>query len=251
MATLMAGSDVLPRKATAQEGAVNGYIYPLTTPEQQRNYKFIVDALNWTGASRIISDFSKSMSGEGTPVEGLPLGGKLLYIGGAITPSAALTPERQDYFNKLGKLQAIKKAVGGMTREDIKEEVAPIAPPTPEEKAKAEKVVAGGTRAARKEIILDQLQDADLLAEIRRLSGEIKGGATVLREKYSGNLEIYKTDWLAPKRADLKKLQDEFKRRKALKGTPEGAEGQRPARDPRPREPREPRPREPRPPRNR
>jgi hypothetical protein len=50
---------------------------------------------------------------------------------------------------------------------------------------------------------------------------------------------MYKKDWLAPRQADLKKLQTEFARRKALKGT---QESQRPARDPRPREPREPRP---------
>jgi hypothetical protein len=225
MATLMAGSDVLPRKATPQEGAVGGYIYPLTTPEQQRNYKFIVDALNWSGASRLISDFSKSMSGAGTAVEGLPLGEKLAYIGGAITPSAALTPERQEFFNKLGKLQAIKKAVGGMTKEDIKEEVAPKAPPTPEEKEKAEKIVAGGTKAARKELILDRLTDADIDTEIRRLKGEIRGGPTELREKYGGNRETYNAEWLKPRQARLKELQAELNRRKALRGEKKEDEG--------------------------
>ena len=226
LASLLAGSEVLPRKASPEEGAVNGYIYPLTTPEQQKHYKFIVDSFNFVGASRIIQDFSRGMSGEGTAVglqqlaavnERERLGDKLAYIFNLQTPSVGLSKEKQEYFNKLGKLQAIKKATSGMEKEEIKEKVTPTVPLTEAQRAEAAQIVRAGTRPERKTIRRENMSDNDLRNELKRLRSEKDAGREVLREKYKGNRDLYNKEFLEPKRAEIAEVQAELLRRQSLK----------------------------------
>jgi len=128
---ILAGSEVVPRVARAEEGAVNGLIYPLTTPEQQKRYKAIVDGLSYFGFAAPITDWSRTISGEGTPVQGLDTLGRFGYAAGAITPSVGLSKERQEYFNKLSKLQAINKALSTIDKEALKETPKQEKPPVP------------------------------------------------------------------------------------------------------------------------
>jgi hypothetical protein len=105
-----------------EDGAVNGYIYPLTTAQQQSRYKYFTDALNYVGLSSMVRDYARTISGEGTPVEPLKLGDKLAYAIGATTPSASLSPERQEYLNKLSKIKAIQEDAAKMKIAEKKEE---------------------------------------------------------------------------------------------------------------------------------
>jgi hypothetical protein len=116
------GSNIVPRKAAPEDGAVNGYIYPLTTAQQQARYKYFTDSLNYVGLSSMVRDYARTISGEGTPVEPLKLGDKLAYAIGAKTPSASLSPERQEYLNKLSKIKAIQEDAAKMKIAEKKEE---------------------------------------------------------------------------------------------------------------------------------
>jgi len=218
IASAIAGSEIVPRRATPEEGAVNGYIYPLTTPEQVSRYKKFIDTVNYVGLSTPTNDWSKLISGEGTPVQALSLPERLAYGAGLVTPSASVPAWRQDYYNKLGKLKALKEATSTMAYTDIKEK-AVQAPMTPEEAAMAEKivVVSDAKKSIRQEAY-DQLPEAELTKRALQLRAElqreIRAPYTVMGEQYGGNRQQFLAEWVAPRKAELDKIVAELMRRK-------------------------------------
>ena len=132
------GSEIIPRQARPDEGAVNGYVYPLTTPEQIRRYKFFTDTIQFGGAMTLINDLSKTLDGEGTAAQALKeqygTPGSIAYGLGIINASASIPPEKQDYYNKLGKIAAIKAGTNVLQKYETmptEGETAPPAEPLP------------------------------------------------------------------------------------------------------------------------
>jgi hypothetical protein len=115
-------SEVIPRRGTPEEGAVNGLIYPLTQESQQKRYKAIVDALSFTGISTVANDFAKAVGRQGTAVEKLGPAASIAQMLGFLSASNAMSPEKVDYFTKLAKLSEINKAIGSMTKAEKKEQ---------------------------------------------------------------------------------------------------------------------------------
>jgi len=115
-------SEVIPRRGTPEEGAVNGLIYPLTQESQQKRYKAIVDALSFTGLSTVANDFAKTVGRQGTAVEKLGPAASIAQFFGFLSASNAMSPEKVDYFTKLAKLSEINKAIGSMTKAEKKEQ---------------------------------------------------------------------------------------------------------------------------------
>jgi hypothetical protein len=128
------GSEITPRQARPDEGAVNGYVYPLTTPEQIRRYKYYTDAIQFGGAMTLINDLSKTLDGEGTAAQALKeqygTPGSIAYGLGIINASGSIPPEKQDYYNKLGKIAAIKAGTNVLQKYERMPTEGETAPPT-------------------------------------------------------------------------------------------------------------------------
>ena len=118
----ISNSEVIPRRGTPEEGAVNGLIYPLTQESQQQGYKRIVDILSFTGLSTVANDFAKAVGRQGTAVEKLGPAASIAQFFGFLSASNAMPPEKVDYFTKLAKLSEINKAIGAMTKAEKKEQ---------------------------------------------------------------------------------------------------------------------------------
>jgi hypothetical protein len=118
----ISNSEVIPRRGTPEEGAVNGLIYPLTQESQQQRYKTIVDILSFTGLSTVANDFAKTVGRQGTAVEKLGLAASIAQFLGFLSASNAIPPEKVDYFTKLAKLSELNKAIGAMTKAEKKEQ---------------------------------------------------------------------------------------------------------------------------------
>lgn len=202
IASFIAGSQITPRVARPEDGAVDGYIYPLTTPEQIKRYKAFIDLLSYSGLAAPITDWSRNFFGEGTPVGALNAGGKTAYALGMMTPSYGIPAWKQDYFNKLSKLQAIKASAAKIEKEVAKETsvVSAGIPQTPEA-AELEKAVTQG-RAEKTEASSKQ-------ARIKQLKSELdaaKPPKTGILERYNYNVERMQKEYIQPRREELDRL---------------------------------------------
>ena len=260
ISSFIVGSDIVPKAAKPEDGAVDGYIYPLTTPSQIKRYKAFIDLLSYSGLAAPITDWSRTLAGEGTPVERLNNSQRGLYAVGALTPSYGIPAWKQDYFNKLAKLQAIKASATKIEKEVQKETAIESAaiPQTPEQKAQVEE--------SKISIAVAESEKAKLNSKKARLS-QIMSELSIpnlrkqLYENYNGNEDRLNTEYANPRMEEAIKLQKEIEKLeeklnppKAANKEAEGSRQPRPERQPRPqrqpRPPREPRPeRPPRPPR--
>jgi len=178
------GSEIIPRQARPDEGAVNGYVYPLTTPEQIRRYKLVTDAIQFAGAMTLANDLSKTLDGEGTAAqalkEGYGLPGSIAYALGIINASGSIPPEKQDYYNKLGKIAAIKAGTNALQKYETKPTEGETAPPAEPLAPGRDPSLAGriGSEARRGGTDIVALQDRQQLlsSEITKLMTDLYTG---------------------------------------------------------------------------
>ena len=180
----LVGSEIIPRQARPDEGAVNGYVYPLTTPEQIRRYKLITDTIQFAGAMTLANDLSKTLDGEGTAAQALKeqygLPGTIAYGLGIINASASIPPEKQDYYNKLGKIAAIKAGTNALQKYETKPTEGETAPPAEPLAPGRDPRLAGriGSEARRGGTDIVALQDRQQLlsSEITKLMTDLYTG---------------------------------------------------------------------------
>lgn len=203
----LAGSEVVPRKASDEAGAVAGRIYPLTQPSQQARYKKFVDALSFTGLSTLLNDYSKLRSGEGTSVAKLSGPSAIAQAIGFLTSSYSISPEKTDYFNKLAKLKELQKAISSMDLAVKKEEVKIE---DPEVKAQIEEAAAEKA-ADRAEVLIDTgvNEGQKLIAEYNDVVSRLSRKAYIAySEKYGEDAADAEEKRLEIREEELEKKMD-------------------------------------------
>ncbi len=93
MLEVLLGGTIEAVPGTPEEGAVDGYVYPLDN-SQERRYKAMTSALQFFGATTLSSDWATTVSGEKKGVEMGPAG-RALYPIAATTPMSITRPETQ------------------------------------------------------------------------------------------------------------------------------------------------------------
>jgi hypothetical protein len=203
----LAGSEVTPRKASDEAGAVGGIIYPLTQPAQQARYKKFIDALSFTGLSTLLSDYSKTRYGEGTAAGKLSGPAAFAQGIGFLTSSYAIPPEKADYFNKLAKLKELQKTIGAMGGAAKKEEVKIEDP-----KVAAQIAEAAAEKAAdRAEVLIDTgvTEGQKLRAEYKDLISRTRPKAYIAyAEKYGEDAADAEIERLEIRMEELEKKMD-------------------------------------------
>jgi hypothetical protein len=215
ISSFIVGSDIVPKVAKPEDGAVDGYIYPLNTPSQIKRYKAFIDLLSYSGLAAPITDWSRTLAGEGTPVERLDNIQKGLYAVGALTPSYGIPAWKQDYFNKLSKLQAIKASAAKIEKEVQKETAIESAaiPQTPEQKAKVEEIktsiaVGEAKKADAKSL---QARKAQLQRELNKAKPPNR---EIFIDMYNGNRDKMMNEYINPRREELKKIDEALRGQK-------------------------------------
>ena len=202
----IAGSNVVPRKGTYEEGAVDGLIYPLTQESQQQRYKTIVDILSFIGLSTVANDYSKMASGEGTAVEKLGTGASIAQALGLLSASNAIPPEKVDYFTKLAKLSELNKAIGAMTKAEKKEQ--PIL--TPEAQKEVSEIQADKAED-RRDILTEKstTYGQNLIAEYNALLKKLSRSYIIAyAEKYGDTAADKMAEETEAKMEELEKRMD-------------------------------------------
>jgi len=215
----IAGSEIVPRAAKPEDGAVDGYIYPLTTPSQIKRYKTFIDLLSYSGIAAPTTDWARTVFGQGTPVEQLNFGGKTAYALGGMTPSYGIPAWKQDYFNKLSKLQAIKESAGKIEKEVLKETAV-------ESAAIPQKMEAAEIEAA---VVTGQAERAEAksgYARLLQLRAELKAAQppnTKILESYNYDADRMYEEYVKPRVEELEKLDAELNPPKAPSKSAEGS----------------------------
>jgi hypothetical protein len=136
---LMAGmgaEPVIGVPGTPEEGAVDGIIYPLNTPQQRKAYKKFFDIFALTGLTTFGSDIARTAGVGSTQKLGLP--GQLFAFGTAAgTPMTMMSPERQAYYDRLSRLRDLQAVVRATVSDESKRLEAEV---PQEEKAKAKEI---------------------------------------------------------------------------------------------------------------
>lgn len=203
----LAGSEVTPRKASEETGAVGGVIYPLTQPSQQARYKKFVDTLSFIGLSTFINDYSKARYGEGTAARKLSGSAAIAQAIGFLTSSYAIPPEKADYFNKLAKLKELQKSIGAMGGAVKKEEVKIEDP-----KVAAQIAETAAEKASdRAEVLVDTSvnEGQKLVAEYNNLISQLSKKAYIAyAEKYGEDAADAEFERLEIRMEELEKKMD-------------------------------------------
>jgi uncharacterized protein YoaH (UPF0181 family) len=135
---LFGAGPVVPVIDKKDPAAVDGLVYPLNTPKQRRIYKSFFDLLSMAGITSLLTDIPKTGSAEGTKTEDLPLGYKIGFGIGAITPMTYMSPERQAYYDRLSRAAELREVVSS-TKEDETKRITDEAPVEDVAKAEATK----------------------------------------------------------------------------------------------------------------
>jgi len=174
------GSEVIARQARPDEGAVDGYIYPLTTPQQQSIYNRYTNIASFFGATTLANDWSKLVSGEGTASESLSTGARIASNLSGLGVAAGVSPYKQDYYNKLGKIAAIKGATASLQKYENKPTEGETAPPAQPLAPGIDPALAGkaGSEESRggTDVVAKQERQALLGSEIDRLMRDLYTG---------------------------------------------------------------------------
>jgi hypothetical protein len=118
---LMAGmgaEPVIGVPGTPEEGAVDGIIYPLNTPQQRKAYKRFFDIFAMSGLTTLGSDIARTAGVGSTQKVGLP--GQLAFSVAAGTPMTMMSPERQAYYDRLSRLRDLQAVVRATAPSRIK-----------------------------------------------------------------------------------------------------------------------------------
>jgi hypothetical protein len=107
------GGEIKPRKARPDEKSVDGYVYPLITESQRKRYEYFIRGLTLVGVNRIMSDYYKTISGQGTAARGATGALGTAAYGLAITnPMETVPAWKLELYNKYSKLAAIQGKAG-------------------------------------------------------------------------------------------------------------------------------------------
>lgn len=202
----ISNSEIIPRRGTPEEGAVNGLIYPLTQESQQQRYKTIVDILSFTGLSTVANDFAKAVGRQGTAVEKLGAAASVAQLLGFLSASNAIPPEKVDYFTKLAKLSELNKAVGAMTKAEKKEQ--PIL--TPEAQKEVSEIQAEKAED-RRDILIEKstTYGQNLVAEYNALLKKLSRSYIIAyAEKYGDTAADKMAEETEAKMEELEKKMD-------------------------------------------
>jgi len=139
---IQGAGPIVPTPGQPRDGAVNGSVYMLTTPEQRRAYKRFYDLMAFTGATTFTSDVARTALTGGLEEGGLrtsPLGrfGAATSFGfSAVTPMSVTSPERQAYYDRLSRLRSLQQQVRDVTEQEETQFGQEL---TPEQRAKGER----------------------------------------------------------------------------------------------------------------
>jgi hypothetical protein len=203
----LVGSEIVPRQGLPEEGAINGYIYPLTTPQQQRAYNYVTGTLQFLGLETALRDWIKTLSGgEGTAVQKLSLAKQVAYFF-ASGAGYSIPAWKQDYYNKLAKMSAITSAKSTLEKFETmptegERAPTPIIPPV-------DKNLAAKARATER-IGVDRMEtykNIDTLsAEIDKLYDAYMTGKTNYPRTPEGKALYLEESGINAKRAERKRL---------------------------------------------
>ena len=135
---LMAGmgaEPVIGVPGTPEEGAVDGIVYPLNTPQQRKAYKRFFDIFAMSGLTTLGSDIARTAGVGSTQKVGLP--GQLAFSVAAGTPMTMMSPERQAYYDRLSRMRDLQAVVRSVASDESKRLEAEV---PQEEKAKAKEI---------------------------------------------------------------------------------------------------------------
>lgn len=165
----LGGEEVIPVPGTAEEGAVNGMLYPLNTPKQRKAYKKFYDSMSALGLSTPIMDLSRTLVPEGTKVGETGLLGQIAFGTGAATPMTYISPEKQAYYDRLSRLRDLQGMVSGVAEGESRrlEKEAPV-----EEKQKAKEIQEKKTEVKQQKKIKPTRKQRSML-ELKRAKDKI------------------------------------------------------------------------------
>ena len=214
----ISGGDVVPRRGKPEEGAVDGWVYPLTTPSQQARYKAFNDLINFTGLTSPLAEWTKIVSGQGSPAgvayERLPestgLGSRIAFATSVLNPTLSIPTWKMDYYNKLSKIAAIKAATADIEKEASKGMAAEAKLLTPE----MAKTIADIQAAAA-----DKADQGGPYAKLLQIASELNR-YVIISEYASGKYsseEDFNTIYVNPRLEEIQKLQAEIAEIERLK----------------------------------
>lgn len=149
---------VTARKATKEEGAIYGYVYPLNTPEQKTNYKYWMNVISFFGFSSPATDWTRTFAARGS---GLVTAGeadqsvqelirsRLAYASALSSPSKAASALKEDISGMKARTAAINDAIKDISQDSkmeaaaIKEETKIAGLPVPPEIKKKSDIIQG------------------------------------------------------------------------------------------------------------
>ena len=147
-------ADITPTPRKNADGSIS-ISYQFTTPSQKKAYSRFMTAMGMLGLSTVTQDLGRFATGE--PVRGtqfdtdlpfeIPLpGGRSIRRGPNIrqdvlgfTPMSTYTPEKQAFFDRLSRMQAIRDAANELAQAED-DRIEAVTPPTPEMRRTEEQV---------------------------------------------------------------------------------------------------------------
>jgi len=231
--SFISGGDVVPRRGKPEEGAVDGWIYPLTTPSQQTRYKAFNDLINAFGLTSPLTEWTKIISGQGSAAgvaydrlpAGAGLGNKIAFATSVLNPTLSVPTWKVDYYNKLSKIAEIKAATADIEKEESKGMAAEAKPLTPE---MAETIADIQGAAA------ERIEATDPYARLLQLKKELN--RYIIRSEYASGKYSSEEDlekrYIEPRVEEIEKLEAEIEKMEGLKAgarTPPAADKKEPS----------------------
>ena len=113
---MLVGGTVNPVQASEQNGAVNGWIYPLIDKKQQKRWNNFSKTMDFSGLSRPAKDYSKVFWTEGTTSQNLNTIGRITTSIGFTTPAQVPSPTQQDIYTVKAKLKEVQDQINEINK---------------------------------------------------------------------------------------------------------------------------------------
>ena len=132
-------ANIVPTPRRNPDGSIS-MTYQFSTPSQKKAYERFMMTMGILGLSTITSDLGRAFTPE--PVrgsqfdEGRRLGDLRQDVLG-FTPMTTYTPEKQAFFDRLGRMKAIQEAANELAAAEA-DRVEALTPPTPQQQEQAE-----------------------------------------------------------------------------------------------------------------
>ena len=108
---MLVGGTVNPVQASEQNGAIDGWIYPLIDKKQQGRWNKFMFGMNYSGLSRPANDWSRVFWTEGTTSQNLDTIGRITTSIGLTTPAQVISPTQQDIYTVKAKLKEVQDQI--------------------------------------------------------------------------------------------------------------------------------------------